>query len=95
MRPAEDVAREMVPDPDPGLVEWRQRVEDDEDYVPLEVQDGKDDARAIVDAARGIIARLIERSRAEGAANERERLRAVYGEFGDAKAVVDALAEDL
>jgi hypothetical protein len=67
MRPAEDVATEVVPDPrgDDG---WRSLIGDSVDHVPLEVQDSQKGALLIVSDARGIVARLIRQSRAEGAA---------------------------
>lgn len=73
MRPAESVALEMVADPELDGGVWRSRIEDADDYVPLEPQEDRVDAASLAEETRAMLARLIERSRAEGARTERER----------------------
>lgn len=74
MRPVEEVAREMVPDAQYERVDWRIRIQDSDDYVPLEPQYDAASAQQIVEDARGILVRLVAQSRAEGVAAERERI---------------------
>jgi hypothetical protein len=74
-RPAEEIAREMVgaPEFDGGL--WRAFLRDDvEPFLPLDGRQEEWAARSQQRDAIGFLVRLIEQSRAEGAAAERGRV---------------------
>ncbi len=72
MRPAEEVAREMVHAPrDDGDGVWRIRVEGSDDWVTIEPHVTSLGAEVLGIHLRGIITRLIEESRADGAETER------------------------
>lgn len=76
LRPAEEIAREMVgaPEFDQGM--WRAFLRDDvEPFLPLDGREEEWAARSQRRDAIGFLTRLIEQSRAEGAAAERERLQ--------------------
>jgi hypothetical protein len=75
MKTAEEVAREMVRALDGGC-----SIEDGDMFVTSDL------STVEIDQLRGVIARLIERSRAEGAAAERERLAAHAGRPAEAVA---------
>lgn len=104
VRPAEEVAKEMVYttpgiDPYPIMV----CLGDDDDFVPLEHQDDRGDVARITNDARGILTRLLTRERAaayaqgkaDGALEERElraadRLAAVEQYIKDATEKADS-----
>lgn len=65
LRPAEEIAREMVPEPRYEGADWRSCIRDEADYVPLEVQYDEPSAQQIVYDARALVARLIEQARAD------------------------------
>lgn len=67
MKTIEEIAVEMVPEPRADG-KWRTHIVEpgeDGDWVPLEPQRDRLDADCLVADARGIIARLVERVRAE------------------------------
>lgn len=84
MNTAEETAAEMVPGPifDDWSGRFRSQLGDDSDWIPLEPQAHEHDAQELASDARGIIARLIERVRAEQAADI-QRLRDALLWFAD------------
>lgn len=90
-RPAEEIAREIVPDPyydDEGNV-WVIIFHDDAGYMPIDADKIKAIADGDRDEMRGILTRLIERSRAEGAAAERARVEELERALRSAECALD------
>ena len=83
MRPASEIAAEIVPEPrENSLGFWEFWIKsglDDDDAVVIEGYSTKAGAELDADVLRGIIAGLIERARFEGAV---EVLRSVDGDLG-------------
>jgi hypothetical protein len=69
MKTAKEWAAESIEGPDrQDLWTWRSRLAVDQDYVPLEPQEDREDSERLCDNARGVIERLVERVQADARA---------------------------